>query len=47
MVLTPVDEYVVRMTLYPSGVAREPRETAVPGPPTRRVPLASPQPSGV
>ena len=41
VVLTPIDEYVMRMTLYPSGVARTPRETGclVPNPP---VPLATP-----
>src|SRR5689334_5894506 len=44
VVLTPIDEYVVRMTLYPPGVPREPRQTPclVPDPP---LPLAAPLPS--
>ena len=41
VVLTPVDEYVVRLTLYPSGGAAGAARDAVPGrriPPTRQPP---------
>jgi len=43
VVFTPVDERVMRMTMYPAGVPREPRETGclVPDPP---VPLVAPLP---